>query len=91
MIGVQSLSMLEGAFERTRAYTKDRMVFGKPLIKLQVRNSLRIENIRIKLLKSILFKTIQHRLAEVKTDAAVGRAFCDSAMRLFMEGMWFEL
>ena len=37
MIGVQSLSMLEGAFERTRAYTKDRMVFGKPLIKLQVR------------------------------------------------------
>jgi len=64
MIGVQSLSMLEGAFERTRAYTKDRMVFGKPLIKLQ---------------------TIQHRLAEVKTDAAVGRAFCDSAMRLFME------
>ena len=37
MIGVQSISMLEGAFERTRAYTKDRMVFGKPLIQLQVR------------------------------------------------------
>ena len=36
MIGVQSISMLEGAFERTRAYTKDRMVFGKPLIQLQV-------------------------------------------------------
>jgi len=64
MIGIQNLAMLEGAFERTRAYTKDRMVFGKPLIKLQ---------------------TIQHRLAEVKTEAAVGRAFCDSAMRLFME------
>ena len=36
MIGVQSISMLEGAFERTRSYTKDRMVFGKPLIQLQV-------------------------------------------------------
>lgn len=64
LIGVQSQAMLEGAFERTRQYTKDRQVFGKPLVKLQ---------------------TIQHRLAEVKTDAAVGRAFCDSAMRLFME------
>ena len=49
MIGVQSLSMLEGAFERTRAYTKDRMVFGKPLIKLQVRISQRIEGVRIEL------------------------------------------
>ena len=37
------------------------------------------------------FKTIQHRLAEVKTEASVGRAFCDSAMRLFMEGMVFEI
>merc|ERR1711990_648404 len=64
LIGVQSQAMLEGAFERTRDYTKDRMAFGKPLIKLQ---------------------TIQHRLAEVKTDAAVGRAFCDRAMQLFME------
>merc|ERR1719295_2422194 len=31
MIGIQNLAMLEGAFERTRAYTKDRMVFGNPL------------------------------------------------------------
>ena len=38
-----------------------------------------------------IFKTIQHRLAEVKTEASVGRAFCDSAMRLFMEGMVFEI
>ena len=29
--------MLEGAFERTRQYTKDRQVFGKPLVKLQVK------------------------------------------------------
>jgi len=64
LIGVQSISMLEGAFERTRSYTKDRMVFGKPLIQLQ---------------------TIQHRLAEVKTEAAIGRSFCDTAMKLFME------
>ena len=36
LIGVQSQAMLEGAFERTRQYTKDRQVFGKPLVKLQV-------------------------------------------------------
>ena len=52
MIGVQSLSMLEGAFERTRAYTKDRMVFGKPLIQLQVR----IKSVEIRLFEINYFR-----------------------------------
>ena len=36
------------------------------------------------------FQTIQHRLAEVKTEAAIGRSFCDTAMKLFMEGIWLR-
>jgi len=52
MIGIQNLAMLEGAFERTRAYTKDRMVFGKPLIKLQVR----FESVEIKLFEINYFR-----------------------------------
>lgn len=61
MIAVQSIAQLEGSFERTREYVKERKAFGKELIRLQ---------------------TIQHRLAEVKTEAAVGRAFVDAAMVL---------
>ena len=52
MIGVQSISMLEGAFERTRAYTKDRMVFGKPLIQLQVSIIFNLKMLRRAFIKS---------------------------------------
>jgi len=61
LIAVQGIAVLEGCFELTREYVKERKAFGKELIKLQ---------------------TIQHRLAEVKTEAAVMRAFVDSAMVL---------
>jgi len=65
LIAVQAVATLEGSFERTREYVKERKAFGKELIRLQ---------------------TIQHRLAEVKTEAAVGRSFVDSAMALETKG-----
>lgn len=61
MIGVQCAAGLEGMFELTRGYVKERKAFGKELIKLQ---------------------TIQHRLAEIKTEAAFCRSFVDKAMEL---------
>merc|ERR1712131_508511 len=61
LIAVQAVAVVEGCFERTREYVKERKAFGKELIKLQ---------------------TIQHRLAEVKTETAVMRSFVDAAMVL---------
>ena len=77
MIGVQCAAGLEGMFELTREYVKERKAFGKGKIKNKEKwNKLSLELIKL--------QTIQHRLAEIKTEAAFCRSFVDKVRNYFV-------
>ena len=74
---------MEAAFEFTRDYVKERKAFGKTIVNKQISPL----NVYFCLTIQSNLQTIQHKLAEVKTEVAVARAFIDNAMLMYQNGV----
>ena len=67
---------MEAAYEFTKAYVKERKAFGKTIVSYNWSISYS-QGFQSNL------QTIQHKLAEVKTDTAMARCFTDRAMQMY--------
>ncbi|KAJ6665361.1 hypothetical protein lerEdw1_004410 [Lerista edwardsae] len=74
LIADLATSSCEFMFEETRNYVKQRKAFGKTISHLQH-----------KYFFFLNWKTVQHKLAELKTEICVTRAFVDSCLHLHSE------
>lgn len=90
MIAGMAVASCEFMFEETRSYVLQRKAFGKTIAHLQVCavfvTAANNSGFGTFFIASIFSpQTVQHKLAELKTEICVARAFVDNCLQLHTE------